>query len=194
MTDAAFQVWWDAPDDGPTPDGPLSKTTAEWIWRCALAADRAEVARLVRELQEANEAAGAVHLLTARQEYAWRALLAVCAAGRGGSGSSEGLVPAPRWWHCDTHGPGNRNAWGCPECVRELRTLAREQSVEIQTLRAELNEAITALPQAIRNERERCAKAREDEARLWEQDGEPATEARLCAARIRCGPNVRGKA
>lgn len=29
--------------------------------------------------------------------------------------------PAPRWWHCDTHGPGNATAWGCPECVREMR-------------------------------------------------------------------------
>jgi hypothetical protein len=28
---------------------------------------------------------------------------------------------APRWWHCDTHGPGKLNAWGCPECVAELR-------------------------------------------------------------------------
>lgn len=34
--------------------------------------------------------------------------------------------------------------------------------------------------------RERCASACEDEARLWEADGKgPATEARLCAARIR---------
>jgi hypothetical protein len=31
------------------------------------------------------------------------------------------LGPAPRWWHCDTHGPGTRSAWGCPECVREMR-------------------------------------------------------------------------
>ena len=28
---------------------------------------------------------------------------------------------APRWWNCATHGPGNSNAWGCPECVREMR-------------------------------------------------------------------------
>jgi hypothetical protein len=38
-----------------------------------------------------------------------------------GVSSSEGLGPAPRWWHCDTHGPGNYAAWGCPECVREMR-------------------------------------------------------------------------
>ena len=39
----------------------------------------------------------------------------------------EGLdAPAPRWWHCDTHGPGSRNAWGCPECVREMREEVRK--------------------------------------------------------------------
>ena len=27
----------------------------------------------------------------------------------------------PSWWRCDTHGPGTRTAWGCPECVLELR-------------------------------------------------------------------------
>ena len=36
------------------------------------------------------------------------------------------------------------------------------------------------------SERERCARICEDEARLWEADGKGlATEARLCAARIR---------
>jgi len=28
---------------------------------------------------------------------------------------------SPNWWHCDLHGPGTRTAWGCPECVREMR-------------------------------------------------------------------------
>ena len=46
-------------------------------------------------------------------------------------GSNDGLGVAPRWWHCDTHGPGNHTAWGCPECVREMRG-------EIARLRAEL--------------------------------------------------------
>ena len=42
---------------------------------------------------------------------------------------------------------------------------------------------------AVLQERERCARACEDEARLWEADGKgPATEARLCAARIRALP------
>ena len=35
--------------------------------------------------------------------------------------SNAVLGPTPRWWHCDTHGPGNHRAWGCPECVREMR-------------------------------------------------------------------------
>ena len=28
---------------------------------------------------------------------------------------------APNWGHCATHGPGHISAWGCPECVREMR-------------------------------------------------------------------------
>lgn len=34
-------------------------------------------------------------------------------------GSTEGFGPS--WWNCATHGRGNANAWGCPECVRDLR-------------------------------------------------------------------------
>ena len=39
-----FEHWWDDGDhdDGPTPLGPLSKETARWIWRAALAAQPAE--------------------------------------------------------------------------------------------------------------------------------------------------------
>ena len=33
--------------------------------------------------------------------------------------SSEEL--GPRWWDCATHGRAQANAWGCPECVREMR-------------------------------------------------------------------------
>lgn len=36
---------------------------------------------------------------------------------------------SPKWWHCDTHGPGSVSAWGCPTCVREMRE-------ELQQLRA----------------------------------------------------------
>ena len=35
--------------------------------------------------------------------------------------SNDQLGPVPRWWDCDTHGPGNHTSWGCPECVREMR-------------------------------------------------------------------------
>ncbi len=30
-------------------------------------------------------------------------------------------APAPLWHSCPTHGIPPENAWGCPECVRELR-------------------------------------------------------------------------
>ena len=34
----------------------------------------------------------------------------------------ELLGRVPRWWRCDTHGEAlPHNAWGCPECVREMR-------------------------------------------------------------------------
>ena len=28
----------------------------------------------------------------------------------------------PKWWTCPTHGDARSNAWGCPECVREMRS------------------------------------------------------------------------
>jgi hypothetical protein len=70
-------------------------------------------------------------------------------------------APVPRWWHCDKHGDAMpRNAWGCPECVRELRTLGREQAVVIQTLRDALNTAGGALsrlaPACIDDDEERA--------------------------------------
>lgn len=37
----------------------------------------------------------------------------------GALGSNDQL--GPRWWKCPTHGPATANAWGCPECVREMR-------------------------------------------------------------------------
>ena len=74
--------------------------------------------------------------------------------------SNDLLGPVPRWWDCDTHGPGNHTSWGCPECVRALRTLAREQAVEIQTLRDALNTAGGALfrlaPACIEDDDERA--------------------------------------
>lgn len=35
--------------------------------------------------------------------------------------AASGVPVAPRWWKCDTHGAARVGAWGCPECVRELR-------------------------------------------------------------------------
>jgi len=59
-------------------------------------------------------------------------------AGPDGSALSEGLGPAPRWWHCDTHGPGNYAAWGCPECVREMRGEIAQLVSERDAQRAKL--------------------------------------------------------
>ena len=42
---------------------------------------------------------------------------------------------APRWWHCDTHGPGRHIGWGCQECVHEMRG-------DIAQLRAALEVAV----------------------------------------------------
>lgn len=45
---------------------------------------------------------------------------------------------APAWWRCDTHGPAKAGAWGCPECVREMRA-------ELKRLRAAHGTAVEAL-------------------------------------------------
>jgi hypothetical protein len=37
----------------------------------------------------------------------------------------------PSWWNCATHGRAQKNAWGCPECVRELRV---DKAVLLDTL------------------------------------------------------------
>lgn len=42
----------------------------------------------------------------------------------------------PGWWKCRIHGDAlPHNAWGCPECVREMRA-------ELSTLRQQLEEAV----------------------------------------------------
>src|SRR5690606_15856456 len=33
----------------------------------------------------------------------------------------ERQTKPPKWWTCQTHGDAQPNAWGCPECVREMR-------------------------------------------------------------------------
>lgn len=37
----------------------------------------------------------------------------------------ERLQKTPTWKTCDEHGQGDRYSWGCPECVREMRTKLR---------------------------------------------------------------------
>lgn len=63
--------------------------------------------------------------------------------------------------------------------IERLIALRRYDARALDAERAGRAAAVLAM-------RERCASACEDEARLWEADGKgPATEARLCAARIR---------
>ena len=33
----------------------------------------------------------------------------------------ERQTKPPKWWTCPTHGDAKATAWGCPECVREMR-------------------------------------------------------------------------
>ena len=60
----------------------------------------------------------------------------------------------PSWWRCDTHGPGTRTAWGCPECVRELRerlataTRQLDEALVLNAKWAEKAETWTASPEA----------------------------------------------
>lgn len=50
---------------------------------------------------------------------------------------AEAAAVRPRsWWHCETHGQAVANAWGCPECVRELRANRDTQAAEIERLNA----------------------------------------------------------
>ena len=53
------------------------------------------------------------------------------------AGRLETPVRPASWWRCSTHGPAVQTAWGCPECVRELRT---ERDGLMQTLRDEMDE------------------------------------------------------
>ncbi len=53
----------------------------------------------------------------------------------------ERLRAVPKWWHCDTHGAGTHAAWGCPECVRELRE-------EVEALRKDAEFAVHQLEKA----------------------------------------------
>lgn len=46
----------------------------------------------------------------------------------------EQQTKPPKWWTCQTHGDAQPNAWGCPECVREMRS-------ELDALREAIEEA-----------------------------------------------------
>ena len=79
----------------------------------------------------------------------------------------------PRWWHCDTHGPGTAHAWGCPECVREMRA-------EISRMRVGLNSAGVALT--------KLYPYSTDDAEL--ADLEQTRTAAIAIVRWALGPNV----
>lgn len=73
-----FDEWWnDPPEDGPTPDGTVSKATAQWIWNCAQDEKREQLRALVEAVRDANAAASGDrwHLCTERQRLAWCALM-----------------------------------------------------------------------------------------------------------------------
>jgi hypothetical protein len=53
---------------------------------------------------------------------------------------------APPWWKCDTHGPATPNAWGCPECVREMRA----EIAELDALRDKLAGILSRTAVALR--------------------------------------------
>lgn len=66
------------------------------------------------------------------------------AAGSGHVASTDGLglvEKAPRWWHCGTHGPGKLSAWGCPDCVAELRRWKSTHAPRIEALKGLLKAA-----------------------------------------------------
>lgn len=50
----------------------------------------------------------------------------------------ERQTTPPTWWTCPTHGDAQPNAWGCPECAREMRD-------ELAALRLLVRELLDAL-------------------------------------------------
>jgi hypothetical protein len=51
---------------------------------------------------------------------------------------SRNVASDRRLRHCPTHGQQPDNAWGCPECVRELRQEAEQLRVERDAARVRL--------------------------------------------------------
>lgn len=50
----------------------------------------------------------------------------------------EKLRDAVSWHRCSTHGDVDPTAWGCPECVRELRAEVALRKSEVELFRDEL--------------------------------------------------------
>ncbi len=58
----------------------------------------------------------------------------------------------PAWWHCPTHGPGTVNAWGCPECVREMRAelaALRKRAEEAEAIAKAARRALAAWDETV---------------------------------------------
>ena len=80
------------------------------------------------------------------------------------------MSDAPKWWHCDTHGPGTHAAWGCPECVREMRAelaASREREARMRGALRNLL-ALDADHQRGADDEDVCAEVREARAALAE--------------------------
>jgi hypothetical protein len=63
---------------------------------------------------------------------------------------SKNVAKDRRLRHCPTHGQQPPNAWGCPECVRELRTELAEARQEVEYLRRDLDTAREAVRRLVR--------------------------------------------
>jgi hypothetical protein len=63
---------------------------------------------------------------------------------------SKNVASDRRLRRCPTHGQQPTNAWGCPECVRELRTGLEEARQEEEYLRRDLTTAREAVRRLVR--------------------------------------------
>jgi len=58
----------------------------------------------------------------------------------------ERQTKPPKWWTCPTHGDAKATAWGCPECVREMRDELAALRLLVRELRGRL-ERVKSEPQ-----------------------------------------------